>query len=201
MIVKDLKTGGFYRKVEVKCEVCEKIRKISWHYAKQNSKHICRSCSSREQTERDPTKNKARLESMAKGLREKALANPIHLRRSGKYTAVYVPDHPRVKNRAERQKKPAPYVLEHILVMEEKLDDIIPEHQFVHHINNQPADNRIENLYLCAGKTRKESSQIHNQAHTSAAQLTMNLVDSGVTVFKDGEYYLAGWLVKLLKEL
>lgn len=70
--------------------------------------------------------------------------------RSDGYIAVYVPDHPYSAKDG--------YVLEHILVMEEKIGRYITRDEVVHHKNHIRNDNRIENLELM---TFKEHSRLH----------------------------------------
>lgn len=60
--------------------------------------------------------------------------------RDGDYWYVRSPSHPHVGNRG--------YVLEHRLVMEKHLGRYLEPEEVVHHENEDPSDNRIENLRL-----------------------------------------------------
>jgi len=60
----------------------------------------------------------------------------------GNYIAIYKPEHP-FSNKAG-------YVMEHRLVMEEKIRRYLNPEEQVHHINGVTSDNRIENLMLFA---------------------------------------------------
>lgn len=71
-------------------------------------------------------------------------------KRSDGYISVYKPSHPLATKDG--------YVLEHILVMEEKIGRIITRDEVVHHINHVRDDNRIENLQLM---TFKEHAAFH----------------------------------------
>ena len=70
-----------------------------------------------------------------KGGRKKNLAG---------YVLIFKPDHP------DCQGNTRTYVLEHRLVMEEKLGRYLERHERVHHINGVRDDNRPENLELWA---------------------------------------------------
>ena len=81
------------------------------------------------------------------------------IRKDG-YRLIYLPDHPRATQRG--------YVLEHILVMEEKVGRELLPRETVHHVNGVRADNRPVNLELwdskhCAGQRHIEKMAFHVQ--------------------------------------
>lgn len=64
------------------------------------------------------------------------------IRRKNGYVAVYAPNHPSLTASKKR------HVLEHRLVMEQKLGRYLQPFEEVHHINGVKDDNRPENLEL-----------------------------------------------------
>lgn len=71
-------------------------------------------------------------------------------KRTDGYIYVYCPDHPMSTKDG--------YVMEHILIMEEKIGRYITRDEVVHHKNHIRDDNRLENLQLM---TFKEHSGMH----------------------------------------
>ena len=67
----------------------------------------------------------------------------------GKYIMLLRPDHPNSNNHG--------YVMEHRLVMEEKLGRYLEKNEIVYHINDDPIDNRLENLEVLS-----RSMHVHN---------------------------------------
>lgn len=79
-----------------------------------------------------------------------------HMHPSG-YVMIYNPKHPF----AIMGKK---YVMEHRLITEQQLGRYLSPREVVHHINGNPADNRIENLQLCVNSI--EHVKLHPHARS-----------------------------------
>jgi len=74
---------------------------------------------------------------------------------------------------------------EHCVIMEKYIGRKLTKAERVHHINEDKADNRLENLFLC------ESQQEHMKVHNTANDALKILVDLGYISFKDGKYFLS----------
>jgi hypothetical protein len=73
------------------------------------------------------------------------------------YVAIFKPEHPRaIKGR---------YVYEQILIAEKALGKPLPKGALVHHVNENPLDNRNENLVICEG------TSYHQFLHLRAKKL------------------------------
>jgi hypothetical protein len=72
------------------------------------------------------------------------------------YRMIHNPTHYRARKNG--------YVLEHILIMEKFLGRPIDSRESIHHINGNPADNRIENLKLV--KSQLEHMSLHPKTKT-----------------------------------
>jgi len=70
------------------------------------------------------------------------------------YIYIHRPNHPNATKDG--------YVMEHRLKMEEKIGRVLKQTEYVHHINGNKKDNRIENLELM--KNRREHSRRHFDA-------------------------------------
>jgi len=84
------------------------------------------------------------------------------------------------------------YIMEQHLAQDSELNKkylingkyLKPEY-FVHHINLDKLDNRLENLYLC-----KNHSE-HNRFHSSLIKLIGELLGLRLMIFDNGKYFLA----------
>jgi len=77
---------------------------------------------------------------------------------SNGYVFVYSPNHP--------NKTADGYVLEHRLVMEDKIGRFLEKDEVVHHINHNVSDNRILNLMLI---NKAKHNTIHHKGNSMSA--------------------------------
>lgn len=88
-------------------------------------------------------------------------------KKSSGHILVYAPDHPNaVKN----------FVPEHRMIVENAIGRVLRRDEFVHHINCDKADNRLENLVVL-------DSYTHNTAHGSIESCVPELFAIGVLEF------------------
>jgi hypothetical protein len=197
MIKQILETGNWKTcKAIVICEFCNKEREIpkTTAISKESiaAKHRCKSCSTRMKQQ-----GKKYSEEHKKNIRtslRKVNNGGIRHNQGRGYRQVIVDDyHPRKKDR-----KGGNYIFEHILVVEKNIGRFLEKHEIVHHIDKDKQNNSIENLYLFSGKDNKESAQMHNAAHESLEQITIELYKSGLVEFKDGIYHITKNLKQIL---
>lgn len=112
--------------------------------------HCSRSCGIRAANEADPDKYKGQHGGRWKGGRLKVRG----------YVLAWAPDHHSIAGRGTKRR----YVLEHRLVMEEKLGRPLFPHEQVHHLNGVRDDNRPENLELWA-KQQPPGQRVGQQRH------------------------------------
>jgi len=107
-------------------------------------------------------------------------------------------DHPFASWKKSRKKDTNfSYILEHRLMMEkelakepEKYKDFLLDGKFlkseciVHHINLDSIDNRLENFFLCNGRS------VHEMIHQTLFDLVHDLLKQGFLVFSNGKYFL-----------
>ena len=179
-------SGVHNKKAIIICEKCNKERTVQYLTAinKNNPQHICRSCSIIERNTGSKRSDEAK-KNMSIAQRKKHNGGVRYNQGRG-YKQILVDEyHPRKKNR-----KGGNYIFEHILVVEKQIGRFLNDCEIVHHIDGNKQNNSPENLYLCSGKDRQESNQIHNHAHDTAEKIVFELYKKGLVIFENGEYKL-----------
>ncbi len=69
------------------------------------------------------------------------------------YTLILKPEHPFCDYKG--------YIMEHRLILEQKLGRFLKPTEYTHHINGIPDDNRPENLHLCSNNA--EHKKLHRK--------------------------------------
>lgn len=96
------------------------------------------------------------------------------------YLSLYLPKHPMASARG--------YVLEHRVVMAEHVGRSLTSREYVHHVNEDKLDNRIENLELCS--SQREHFRKHWADRTHCVQ-GHELTPENTYIRRDGR----GWRV------
>ena len=172
------------KKAVVVCEICNEERIIQYLTAvnKRKSQHICRSCSI-TQCNTGSKRSEEAKKNMSIAQRKKHNGG-VRFNQGRGYRQLIVDEyHPRKKDR-----KGGNYVFEHILIVETAIGRFLEEHEIIHHIDGNKQNNLLENLYLCSGENRKESSRIHNHAHDTTEKIVFELYKKGLVIFENGEY-------------
>lgn len=79
------------------------------------------------------------------------------------YVLVYAPEHPQASARG--------YVREHRLIMESHLGRRLRRREVVHHVNDDPQDNRIENLRLYPSNKQHKSDDAKQRQRDERGRL------------------------------
>lgn len=78
-----------------------------------------------------------------------------------RYIRILMRDHPKADCKG--------YVYEHIVVMEKSLGRLLQDKECIHHLNENPKDNRIENLILCKNSS-EHMTKFHKLRHKQNGQ-------------------------------
>ncbi len=172
-------------RVKFNCATCGKE---CWHHAGKVRKYCSRSCAmtARNLTDKNPSYNRDISGENNPMYGKEGLSgekNPMYgkkgelnprwkggrkVRKDGYVLVIAPDDHPSPAYLHSGRK----YILEHRLVMEQHLGRYLEQSEVIHHINENPSDNRIENLQLFA--TQAEHARIahgKNSTHQKRQKL------------------------------
>jgi len=174
------------KRVNVKCDGCEKKYTIIWHNYKLSQKRrgnngltFCKPCALKESGKK----------SMGRVPWNKGHEKPQEERKRKDYTSVdgylmtYSPDSDK-----DSKSKWASYKKLHRVLMEKELGRSLRKNERVHHLDGVKTNNTVENLWLADGHSR------HRKAHTSLQDVGYELYRKGLVIFdkKEGIYKIKG---------
>ena len=94
---------------------------------------------------------------------------------NGKYLLLHIPEHPTASKYG--------YVFEHRIVAESIIGRVLNDNEFVHHIDMDSKNNKIENLFIT-------SKSGHKKAHGSLSRLCAKLLKNNIIYFdKESSVY------------
>lgn len=181
------------KKCIVKCDVCGITKKVKFWGPCYKETHKCRKCAASEGNKGRLITTETRKKISKSNIKTKG--NKSERSQGNGYKGILMPigtEHPRIKSY-----KGGRYIMEHILVVEEKIGRFIEDNAIIHHIDGDKLNNKIDNLFLIENK---DSKVIHMQIHNELEKLAFELVKNKLIAFENGHYLFDERIQTLLKE-
>jgi len=169
------------KKCIIKCDICGDTKIVKFWGPCYKEIHKCRKCAASESGKGRTYSLETREKISKSNIITKG--NKSERRQGNGYKGKLLPvgiEHPRIKSY-----KGGRYIMEHILVIEEKIGRFIKEDAIIHHIDGNKLNNNIDNLFLIE---EENSKTIHMQIHNELEKLAFELVKNKLILFENGHY-------------